>query len=641
MCGIVGILGQYSSEFKSDICNMTDSLISRGPDARGFWIHRDAGIALGHRRLSIVDLSDAGSQPISSKCGRFILVFNGEIYNHHQLRMQLNKEIFGLSWNGSSDSETLLVGLIHWGLENCLEKLTGMFAFGLWDTATRSLVLARDRMGEKPLYYGRIGDIFVFGSQLKSLKCHRLWQSQIDRDSISLFLRFGYVPSPFCIYKGIKKLPPAHYLTIKNRGESISSPIRYWDINKLANCDSFKSDMSSEVIEERLKYLLSESIINQMKADVPVGSFLSGGYDSTLVTALMQKNSLKPVKTFSIGFYEESFNEAIHAKNVAKHLGTEHSELYVSADNAISIIPKLAEIYDEPFSDVSQIPTILLSRIAAQHVKVVLSGDGGDELFCGYNRYLSGFNTWKKLNNLPLFTKQLLSKTFTQKTGIYFDKIQHFLPSKTQVSSLADRLPKLANVIFQNDLLSYYKSVVSHVQCPDDFVLNGLEPDTLNWSLNFPRNRKFQDQLMLLDMTTYLPDDILTKVDRASMSVGLEARVPLLDHRIVEFALKVPLSFKINGGLGKWILRQLTYRYVPKELMERPKMGFSVPIGKWLVGPLRDWVENLIDENRLQNEGFFKSNRVKNKWNEHLTGKKDNSQILWNILMFQLWLQES
>jgi asparagine synthase (glutamine-hydrolysing) len=638
MCGITGYWGGHC---ESEIArHMSCALVNRGPDGSGVWTDKEKKISLAHSRLSIVELSPAGAQPMISPCGRFVLVFNGEIYNHRDVRKQLGIECGVLSWRGQSDTETLLAGLRHWSLEKCLSKLIGMFAFALWDNAERKLVLARDRMGEKPLYYGRMGDVFLFGSELKALRAHPIWQGEVDRDVLALFLRFSYVPTPWSIYRGIFKLPPAHYLTITNQGRAVEAPVCYWDLGKVAEHGVKHPIGSSDQLTDELDVLLRDAVKRQMAADVPLGAFLSGGYDSTTVAALMQDQSDRPVKTFSIGFHEAGFDEAVHAKKVARHLGTEHSEMYVTPQDAMAVIPKLPSIYDEPFSDVSQIPTYLVSQLARKHVTVALSGDGGDELFCGYNRYVSGYGVWKKLRGLPQPARHMMAFLLNHAPSNTLDKWQRLLPIQLQISSLADRLPKLADALAYQDGRSYYQALVSQTKNPAQLVLGATEPETWLSSKNQPDLPGLQEQMMFWDMMTYLPDDILTKVDRASMAVSLEARVPLLDHRVVEFAWKVPTSLKYRDGQGKWLLRQVLYRYVPKELMDRPKMGFSVPIEHWLRGPLRDWAESLLNGSRLLQEGYLNPLPIRKMWLEHLSGRRNWQYKLWGVLMFQAWLEE-
>jgi asparagine synthase (glutamine-hydrolysing) len=640
MCGIVGYWDKQGASINI-ATKMANIIRHRGPDGSGTWIDKSKNLVLAHRRLSIIDLTEAGHQPMVSPCNRFVLTFNGEIYNHLELRIELEREGGNFNWRGSSDTETLLAALRCWGLEKTLKKLNGMFAFALWDNVERILFLARDRMGEKPLYYGHNGDTFLFGSELKSFKAHPKWQGVINRDALTLYMRHNYVPAPWSIYRGINKLPPAHFVVIKNGGSEISKPQCYWNLAKIAEKGSTNLKQNAEQSIDELDVLLRDAVKGRMAADVPLGAFLSGGFDSTLVAALMQSQSNKPIKTFTIGFHEKGYNEAVHAKAVAKHLGTDHTELYVTPQEAIAVIPKLASIWDEPFADSSQIPTLLVSELARKHVTVSLSGDGGDELFCGYNRYTQGYQVWNKLRLLPAPMRNILANTINILPGHVLESMQKILPKRLQVAHLVDRLPKLADVIRQGDGDSYYYHLISHWKNPEEIVINGKEPLTLfNNSKNTPKLPGLRERMMYLDSMTYLPDDILTKVDRASMAVSLEARVPLLDHRVVEFAWQLPMSMKYKDGQSKWALREVLYRYVPRKLMERPKMGFGVPIDEWLRGPLREWGEELLSEKRLREEGFFDPVPIRQMWQEHVSGKRRWHYQLWDVLMFQAWLDE-
>ncbi len=644
MCGIAGywdpILDISQAEGSHRLDRMMQTIVHRGPDDAGKWIDSSAGVGFAHRRLSILDLSAAGHQPMISPCGRFALTYNGEIYNHLQLRQALESEGGNFDWQGHSDTETLLAALRHWGTERTLRRLNGMFAFALWDRADEKLVLARDRMGEKPLYYGSAGNAFIFGSELKALVAHPEWEGRIDRDALALFMRHNYVPAPWSIYKGISKLLPAHYLVVSDRGKSRSEPSCYWNLSEIAETGTSEPAGDEAEMVESLDQILRNSIRLRMAADVPLGAFLSGGYDSSTVVALMQAQSAAPIQTFSIGFHEAQYNEANHAKAVAEHLGTDHHEMYVRPEQALAVVPRLPEIWDEPFADSSQIPTFLVSELARRYVKVSLSGDGGDELFCGYSRYALGHSIWSKIRMFPAPARRVLAAAVARAPGRQLDRAMRMLPPRLRLPNLEDRLPKLAQVLAHRDGGAFYRSLISHWKQPDEVVLGSSEPrNVLNRPESWPALSGLREQMMYLDAMTYLPDDILAKVDRASMAVSLEARVPLLDHRLVEFAWKVPMGYKYRNGQGKWILRQVLYRYVPPALLDRPKMGFGVPIDSWLRGPLRDWAEQLLGERRLVDEGFFDPAPVRRMWSEHLAGKHRWHYHLWNVLMFQAWLE--
>jgi len=641
MCGIVGYWNKRGAD-SSIVERMANQIGHRGPDDAGIWLDEGSGLALAHRRLSIIDLSLAGHQPMVSPCERFTLVFNGEIYNHWDLRAELEDEGGSFDWRGHSDTETLLAALRHWGIERTLKRLNGMFAFALWDKVEHALFLARDRMGEKPLYYGSSGDSFLFGSELKSLRVHPNWRGDIDRNALTLFMRHNYVPTPWSIYQGISKLPPAHFVVVREAGRVVSEPKCYWNLGEIAARGSANTKGSPEELIDKLDELLRDAVGKRMVADVPLGSFLSGGFDSSMVVALMQAQSTRPVKTFTIGFHEKGYNEAEQAKAVAKHLGTDHTELYVTPEEAMAVIPRLPTIWDEPFSDSSQIPTFLVSELARQHVTVSLSGDGGDELFCGYSRYTQGYRIWKLMCLLPGPLRRTLGRLLQAFPGAPLESLIRFLPKRFQIPHLADRLPKLADVIKEDSGESYYRRLVSHWKDPAAVVLRGVEPLTIfEIPERLPKLSGLRERMMYMDSLTYLPDDILTKVDRASMAVSLEARVPLLDHRVVEFSWRIPMSLKVRDGKGKWLLRELLYRYVPRKLMERPKMGFGVPIDAWLRGPLREWAEELLDEKKLLEEGFFDPAPIRKIWQEHVTGQRRGHYYLWDVLMFQAWLSSS
>ena len=545
-------------------------------------------------------------------------------------------------WRGHSDTEVLLAAIQVRGLARAIEQSVGMFAFALWDRHSRCLHLARDRIGEKPLYYGWAGRTFLFGSELKALRAHPHWSNEIDRKSVALFMRYNYIPAPYSIYRGISKLRPGHLLTLPfdSRDPIIKS---YWSAHAVAE-RGYANPLcqTEEATCAELDTLLRDAIGRQMVADVPLGAFLSGGIDSSTVVALMQAQSARPVKTFTIGFDEQGYNEAVYAASVARHLGTDHTELYVTPSEARQVIPELHNIYDEPFADSSQIPTLLISQLARAHVTVALSGDGGDELFAGYNRYAFARNLWGKLSQLPFPVRQLMARAAkavsVERWNLLAKPLVAVAPRRYRVGLVGDKVHKLANVLEHESFDSLYRELVSHWS-PLSVVLTETEPPSALDSLD---NRLIDDpvaRMMLLDLVSYLPDDILAKVDRAAMSTSLETRIPLLDHRVVEFAWRIPLSAKLDGNGGKGILRNVLYQYVPKALVDRPKMGFGVPIDSWLRGPLKEWANDLLEPVRLRREGYLKPEPVQQRWQEHLSGKRSWHYPLWNVLMFQAWLQ--
>jgi asparagine synthase (glutamine-hydrolysing) len=626
MCGIAGFILSDGHDHAEDVLRrMIISLKHRGPDGYGIWIDSTKRVGLAHSRLSIVDLSAAGSQPMISQNFRFTLIFNGEIYNHNALRRLLATSGFSFEWRGNSDTETILNCFTAFGFESTLNLIVGMFAIALWDNQKKTLSLVRDRLGEKPLYWGWQGGSLIFGSELKALKAHPHFEGEIDRNALALLLRHNYIPSPYSIYKGIRKLQAGHFVTIPlSAGSADVQSSKYWQINDVlqrALTDPFRG--SDEKTIDALEAQLEESIKLQMLADVPLGAFLSGGVDSSTVVALMQKNSGQRVRSFAIGFEDPEYNEAEHARNVAQHLGTDHTELYIGAREAIAVIPSLASIYCEPFADSSQIPTYMVSHLAREHVTVALSGDGGDEIFGGYNSYLFMPGLWKRLAWLPLSVRSAIQSVLLH------------LP-------LPDRLAKFREVMAARTPQDLYRQILSHWSNPEGLVLGAHEPTTLlNTPKAWPAVDSFEHWMMAMDAQTYMVDDVLTKVDRAAMANSLETRVPLLDHRVVELAWRMPLNMKIRNGQGKWVLRQVLYRHVPKEMIERPKKGFSIPLAAWLRGPLRDWAEALLDEKRLKSEGYMNSRTIRKIWLEHLENKFDHSSRLWGVLMFQAWLEEN
>jgi asparagine synthase (glutamine-hydrolysing) len=638
LCGFAGFLTN-PPEFTcpQDLLEvMSGSLRHRGPDDEGFWQDPEAGIALVHRRLAIQDLSPQGAQPMVSSTGRYVIAFNGEIYNFETLRTEL--AALGAEFVGHSDTEVMLAAFEHWGISESLERFAGMFAFSLVDRSEKKLFLARDRMGEKPLYYGWQGGTLLFGSELKPLTHHPDWQGEINRDALPLLLRHNLIPAPHSIYVGIRKLLPASMVTFDLNSiklEAWPEPQRYW---KLENQFAESSDWTVNSASEHLETLLTEVIGQQMVSDVPLGAFLSGGIDSSTVVALMQKQATQPVRTFSIGFREEGFNEAEHAAAVARHLGTEHTEFYATEQDALEVIPKLAQIYDEPFADSSQIPTYLVSRITRKKVTVALSGDGGDELFCGYTRYPSTLSAWQNRSSLKARVKSSLSKLPAGPTS---HLTRALVPSQRHrsASAVRQRLDSLGALANADSLSEFYRQQVSLWSFPEAALGKGVEPP---YALTSALPPEVADEslktLMWRDLNWYLPDDILVKVDRAAMACSLETRVPMLDHRVVEFALGLPTSMNMYKGVGKQLLRSVLYRHVPRELIDRPKQGFAVPISVWLRGALKDWANELLEPAKLEKEGFWNVGTVSWVWREHLSGREDYSFQLWGILMFQAWL---
>ena len=649
MCGIAGYLigraGASAAESSPAVLpRMGKAIAHRGPDDTGVWVDANASVGLVHQRLSILDLSPAGHQPMAAPSARYMLVFNGEIYNHLDLRRELEQRAGGVAWRGHSDTETLLAGFDAWGVTATIEKCIGMFAFALWDQETRELVLGRDRLGEKPLYYGWQGSAFLFGSELKALKAHPSFGAGIDRNAITLLMRHNYIPAPYSIYQGIFKLGPGCLLRVSAQRPDVDIKPYWSGMRALADAKARPFTGSAADAASALESLLMDAVGNQMVADVPLGAFLSGGVDSSTIVALMQAQSDRPVRTFSIGFEQEQYNEAEHAKAVARHLGTDHTEMYVSAQDALNVIPMLPGMYDEPFADSSQIPTYLVSRIARQHVTVSLSGDAGDELFCGYNRYVLGDKLWRRLSRLPVALRRgvaaMLTSLSPQTLNALIRPVQGVLPAGHRLSNWGDKIHKGANVLTSQSSAALYRGLVSHWDNPSALVLHATEPDTaLTDGSARPSGLSNVELMMAIDMVSYLPDDILCKVDRAAMRVSLESRVPFLDHRVVEFAWRLPQEYKLRNGVSKWVLREVLYKYVPRALIDRPKMGFGVPIDLWLRGPLKDWAESLLDESRLRREGFFDPAPVRRYWAEHLSGRRNWQYHLWDVLMFQAWLE--
>jgi asparagine synthase (glutamine-hydrolysing) len=620
---------------------MTDAIVHRGPDDAGAWCDDHTGLALGFRRLSILDLSPAGHQPMHSASGRYVVTFNGEIYNFAQLRAELDQ--LGVTFKGHSDTEVLLAAIERWGVTDAIRRLVGMFAIALYDRQTRVLSLARDRLGEKPLYYGAFHGTLLFGSELKALRQHPAWQGEIDHHALALFLRHNYVPAPYCIYRNVKKVVPGTIVSFRQDDFETPETVTYWSpltMAQAAVAEPF-DDGDTEAIE-RLESLLRDTIRAEMVADVPLGAFLSGGVDSSLLVALMQSQSATPVRTFTIGFHEAGYNEAEHAKAVARHIGTHHTELYVTPDQTRDVIPNLPTIYDEPFADSSQIPTFLVAQLARQQVTVSLSGEGGDELFGGYNRYFWGERLWRRLSPVPKPVRTLVGHSLRAVSPARWDAIatrmQPLVPDRYQVVAPGSKIHKTAAFLSANSADEMYRTLMTHWPNPSA-IANAAEPPTaLTNPKTLPNFQNVVQRMMYFDLVSELPDDILVKVDRAAMAVSLESRAPFLDHRVVEFAWRIPLHQKMRNGQGKWILRQLLYKYVPQSLIDRPKMGFGVPIDSWLRGPLRTWANDLLAPDRLAHEGYLDPHTVRTAWDEHQQGKRNNAHLLWGVLMFQAWL---
>lgn len=646
MCGITGFIDfarQTSSDAGLAIAEaMAAAIRHRGPDDGGVWCDAAQGVFLAHRRLSIVDLSVAGHQPMASASGRYVIVFNGEVYNHGEIRQQLA----GVTWRGNSDTEVMLAAIEQWGLEAALQQFVGMFAFALWDRHAASLTLVRDRFGEKPLYWGQFGSTLLFGSELKAMKQHPAFVGVVNRDALAGYMAYGYLPGEASIYQEVQKLQPGSMRVFQADGSSCEQV--YWsavDPALSGRANEFAGDDTAAA--NHLENLITNSVRQQLLADVPVGAFLSGGVDSSTIVALAQAHSRTPVKTFTIGFEEAGYNEAVYAEQVAKHLGTEHTELYVSHQDALNVIPDLPGLYDEPFADSSQIPTFLVSKLARSRVAVSLSGDAGDELFCGYNRYKLADRLWRRSRQLPGVVRQAVAAGLSATPIAAWDAMgaaaRKLKPGAGIPVHLGDKLHKFARVLgMAGDSASLYEALLEQWQGVDGLVkgarpVNRLTANAAVWRNDLDMNHR----MMLLDTVSYLTDDILVKVDRAAMGVSLESRVPLLDHRIYEFAWQLPMHMKMRDGQGKWLLRQVLYRYVPRELIERPKVGFAVPIGIWLRGPLKNWAADLLDPARLNRQGYLDAARVTKMWDKHQRGQHNWQHPLWCALMFQAWLEKN
>jgi len=639
MCGFAGFLSKLPmiDSANSVLSKMASAIAHRGPDDFGVWYDPVNGVGLSHRRLAIVDLSPAGHQPMFSKSMRYVIAFNGEIYNHLKIREELSDAGVISSWCGHSDTETVLAAFEHWGVEKAIVKMVGMFSIAVCDLQAKELILARDRMGEKPLYYAWMNGAFLFGSELKAMRAHPMFDSTVDRDALALFMEYSYVPAPYSIYKSVRKLKPGCLLKVQLENPERSTMQTYWSLKQIsAGTSSFLHQTDSQILDQ-LHLMIKESVRNQMMSDVPLGAFLSGGVDSTLIVAMMQSMAASPVKTFTIGFAQEEFDEAKYAAQVAAHIGTEHTELYISDQDAVNVVPKLASIYDEPFADSSQIPTYLVSALAKQKVTVALSGDAGDELFSGYTRYQHCADSWKRVAGTSAVTKGLI-RELGRLSPFFLNQLANFARIKTQGQNVGHRLAKLAKASNAENFVSFYQTLISHTTLAQQLVPGSGALDTVFTDLNnLPA--KFES-MMLVDSLSYLPDDILAKVDRASMSVSLESRIPFLDFRLVEFAQHIPQRLKVNSGQTKWCLRQILDKYVPRTLLERPKKGFGVPLAAWLRGPLKDWGEALLEPSLLQKQNYLDCQIVRKMWMQHQNGVADWHFQLWNILVFQQWLTE-
>ncbi|XPV76066.1 MAG: asparagine synthase (glutamine-hydrolyzing) [Desulfovibrio sp.] len=653
MCGIVGIFdlqAQTQSEnLERSVQKMADAIRHRGPDDHGYFHDPRSGIALGHRRLSILDLSPSGHQPMADHSGRYTIVYNGELYNFPEVKRAL--EYMGVTnWRGSSDTEILLAAIKAFGVEGALQKFRGMFAFALWDKKEQTLTLGRDRLGEKPLYYTLIGNTLIFGSELKGLIAHPEFSPEIDRNALGAYLRYHYVPTPFSIYKNTFKLPQGTTLQINAEDHSLPEPKPYWTLE--ATISEAREDTFHGTEKEALDCLntiLLETVRNQMVSDVPLGSLLSGGVDSSLVTSLMTRSGSGKVKTFTIGYDDPAYNEAQHAAQVANHLGTDHTEMTATPDDILQIIPKVPTIYDEPFSDASQLPSCLVSALTRQHVTVCLSGDGGDETFGGYNRHFWAPSIWNKISSLhPQLRKfaALGMTSLSPKTwDTLFQKTSPVLPASMKQRLPGHKLHKLASVLPAKTPQELYKGLVSNWHNPDALLKNGQEYSGLlenkqKWPIAPGSSAEFTQWMQYMDTSTYLADDIMVKMDRAAMAVSLESRAPFLDHEVLAFAWRLPLHMKIRNGEGKYCLKQLLYRYVPQEIVDRPKMGFGVPLDQWLRGPLKEWAQDMLQADKLEKQGYFSGEAVAKTLKTHLSGKADMQYKLWNILVFQSWLDK-
>jgi len=641
MCGIAGFL-DHSRELsghnmQSITKSMVETLKHRGPDHQGIWIDEECGLALGHQRLSIIDLSEAGNQPMISRDSRYVISYNGEIYNASEMGNELKKT--GIKFKGHADTEVLIEAFSHWGIRDTLKKLIGMFAFALWDRKKKELTLCRDRIGIKPLYWAEFGDSILFASEIKALKKHPGWDGQINHESVSNFFLYNYIPGPKTIFKKIRKLQPGTILTVSPH--KIPSIEKYWSLEEVVRSSKRENlAITKKEAEEELEKLLNDSVSKRLVSDVPLGVLLSGGVDSSLVASLAQKNSERTIKTFTVGFSEDTHNEAPYSKKIAEHLQTDHNELYVNPKDVIAITPLLSSVYDEPFADSSQIPTLLISQFAKKEVTVSLSGDGGDEVFLGYNRHYWANFIWKIFGKIHKTPRKVISKIILLIPPIAWESFFRLFPKRVRPSQIGDKLHKVGKTIDSNNADEIYEKLISvcdvkdlPIKTTESITRNPMQDEISDLLPNFIERMSYKDTM------TYLPDDILTKVDRASMSTSLENRVPLLDHRIMEFVWKLPLSIRMEHGKRKILLKKILSKSIPRKLINRPKAGFGVPLDSWLRGPLKEWAEGLIDENSLQHDEFLDSQKIQTLWKQHQSKRYNHQNQLWAVLMFRSWVQ--
>jgi asparagine synthase (glutamine-hydrolysing) len=627
MCGIAGIFGTpLRGSLSGIVTAMSDKLIHRGPDSSGVWSDDAVGVAFAHRRLAILDLSSNGHQPMRSYSGRFVITYNGEIYNHFELRRRIENEGGEYAWRGTSDTETLLAAFEHWGVDRALCLLNGMFALGVWDTKNRILILARDPSGEKPLYYGRVGQGFVFASEIKAIRTVPGWHSGINFDALDFFTRYSYIPAPHTIFEGLSKLEAGCYVKVTGYGRNVGEPAAYSNLLSVTPKPTSRPLLNEADAVEDLERSLIASVRARMMSDVPIGGLFSGGVDSTVIVALMQRLSPRPVRTFTVGFHESGFDESVYARALASYVGTEHHEIYVQPSDVLDLIPNLPALWDEPFGDPSQIPSYLIAKFARENVTVALSGDGGDELFCGYHHYSLANLIYRYSRCMPLWSRKTLATTL--RAACEFIPVSQAFGAKS-----VDRLIKLGDLLSYSNANELIRKILS-VYTGTSLVLGAQRE--VNLKLSNTRE-DLRQRLMTADLENYLPENIFTKSDRASMAVGLELRAPFLDPNVVDLARSLPLSLMQRNGVSKWVLREVLYRLVPRTLVDRPKAGFSVPIHLWLRGDLHNWAEDLLSQSSLRQSAVFDLAKVKMLWAEHQSGQRARQRVLWNVLMFQSW----